>query len=578
MQDPSGRPECAAAAVPGQRPLFPGAALSGRRTAALLVALLCACTPHRDEIASERPGPTPFSFPYVDPAVMGATGVFNGALGGSEGAPSIAYPLDGAMHPLNIGSMTFQWRRGDVSSRVFRIRLDDGTTSYDFFVPCVAAECISTLPAAGWLRIAGEHPNGWLTATVTGTDGMGGPVFQSSPVVVRFSPERVAGGLYYWSAPKQKEAGDSGGGTTYRLPFGAATATPFILPSTPTNPTPCGGCHSVSRNGAVISFAACADQMASMATLAVAPTHTPEQETISPAGSSARNARFTALNSDGSLVATTMFGHLQVLATSSGQLVDIGSPEALLPSGKLLTHPEWSPSGRRIAFTLYSTSAPDGSGTRTIGDTRPEDGQIVTLELDAATGKATRLRLILVTSASDGMSHYYPTWSPDERWLVVTAVPRGTSAYTATAARLRLVSAELEMQTCPSASCFELANASQGTDVSSTWAKLTPFSQADGSLIFVAFSSKADYGVLLPNTGPNGLHRAQLWMSAIDLSKTSPGSDPSFPPIWLPFQNLTQTNHLPFWTTTVTCASAGTAADACGDGQVCEKGICQPAP
>ena len=99
--------------------------------------------------------------------------------------------------------------------------------------------------------------------------------------------------------------------------------------------------------------------------------------------------------------------------------------------------------------------------------------------------------------------------------------------------------------------------------------------QANGNLIFVAFSSKADYGILLSNTGSAGAHRAQLWMSAIDLSKTATGNDPSFPPIWLPFQNVTQTNHLPFWTTTVTCASAGTAADNCGEGQVCDNGICR---
>jgi len=159
MQCLSGRPECAPATFPGRLQLFPRAALSGRGHAALLVALLSACTPHRDEIASACPAPTPFLFPYVDPdpSTTGATSAFNGPAGGSEGAPSIAYPLDGAMHPVNIGSMTFQWKHGDTSSRVFRIRLDDGSTHYDFFVPCraAAADCISTLPAAGWLRIAG---------------------------------------------------------------------------------------------------------------------------------------------------------------------------------------------------------------------------------------------------------------------------------------------------------------------------------------------------------------------------------------------------------------------------------------
>ena len=579
MQHLRARPDPTAVARPGQCGPAHGA-LPDRRVALLLVALLSACAPQRDEVA-KRPGSTPFPFPYVDPQLMGATpaatAAFTGMPGGSAGAPRIAYPLDGAMHPLNIGSMTFQWTRGDTSSRVFRIRVSGGATPYDFYVPClVGTQCLFTPPPAGWLTIAKANPNGQLTATVAGTDGRGGLVYQSPPIVIRFTPEAVTGGLYYWSAPETQAAT---AGTTYRLPFGATTAIPFITPGTLTNPRPCGGCHSVSRNGAVISFAATdEDQSASKATLAVAPTHTPEQETIVPTAMNAPNARFTALNSDGSLVATTVFGHLQIYATAYGTAVDIGAPESLLPTGKLLTHPEWSPNGRRIAFTLYSTSAPDGSGTRSIGDTRPEDGQIATLELDPDTGKVTRLRVILVPSQSDGMAHYYPSWSPDEHWLVVTAVPRGTSVYSATGARLRLVSADSEMQTCPGATCFDLANASQGTDASSTWAKVTPFSQANKTLIFVAFSSKADYGLVLANKGPNGAQRAQLWMSAIDLSKATVGSDPSFPPIWLPFQNITQTNHLPFWTTAVTCASAGTVADACGDGQVCRNGICETAP
>ena len=50
----------------------------------------------------------------------------------------------------------------------------------------------------------------------------------------------------------------------------------------------------------------------------------------------------------------------------------------------------------------------------------------------------------------------------------------------------------------------------QGTAVSSTWPKLSPFSQANGQLLLVTFSSKIDYGLALINTGPNGARRAQL--------------------------------------------------------------------
>ncbi len=164
----------------------------------------------------------------------------------------------------------------------------------------------------------------------------------------------MTGGLYYWTAT-------STGGTTYRLPFGASHASPFIIPSSPTNPLSCSGCHSVSRDGTMISFASTADVGSQLAFLATAPTNAPAAPTIVPAvvagTPSGTGARFTALDTDGRRVLVTTFGHVQMFDTRSGQPIDIGDTDALLPPGKLVTHPEWSPDGRRIALTLYSAEA-----------------------------------------------------------------------------------------------------------------------------------------------------------------------------------------------------------------------------
>ena len=523
------------------------------------------CAPRREAIANQGPNRTPFSFPYVDPAIPGAPGQFGGVPGDPTGAPALVYPLDGAMHAINIGEITFQWRRGEASSRVFRIRLDDGSSRYDFYVPCTIASCLYTLPASGWLAIAYAHPDRALAATIEGTDGAGGAVFRSPSIEVRFTPKPVTGGLYYWTAT-------STGGTTYRLPFGASQASPFIVPSSPTNPLTCAGCHSVSRNGTTISFAATEDPGSQDCFLTIAPTTAPAAPTIGPntaaSAPTGTPARFTALNADGSRALVTTQGHITVYDTRTGQAVDVGNTDALLPPGKLVTHPEWSPTGRRVALTLYT----DASAS---GDARPTDSEIVTLELDAA-GRATELRRIVVHDDADGLAHFYPSWSPDERWLVVAAAPRGTSAYTAPTARLRLVSADVEAQTCPSATCFDLARASQGTSVSSTWPKLSPFSQSNDQLLFVTYSSKIDYGLALINAGPSGAQRAQLWMAAIDLRKpATTGDDPSLPPFWLPFQNITEAHHLPFWTALVACTQDGVNYSSCGAGEVCENGACK---
>src|SRR5262245_40838347 len=94
--------------------------------------------PTRDAIAIDRTAPPgSFVFPYVDPAVPGAPGSFTGVTGDPAGAPRFVYPLDGAMHPINIGQITLQWSRGDASSHVFRVTFarTDGTL-YQLYVPC----------------------------------------------------------------------------------------------------------------------------------------------------------------------------------------------------------------------------------------------------------------------------------------------------------------------------------------------------------------------------------------------------------------------------------------------------------
>jgi hypothetical protein len=516
-------------------------ARSGRLLAFVTLVTAAACTPRREAIATTGSA-GPFMFPYVDPTIPNAPSAFTGGAGDPTGAPTIVYPLDGAMHALNIGDITFQWNRGDAGNQVFRIRLDDGQTSYDFYVPCAIARCLYTLPAAGWSALAYAHPDQQLTATIEGTDGAGGPVTAT-------------------------------GGTTYRLPFGASRASPFIVPSSPTNPLTCAGCHSVSRNGTLIAFTATSDPTSAVSFLTTAPTTAPSAPTIAPNATAntptGTPAHFTALNPDGSRALATTNGHLQVYDTASGQAIDIGNTDALLPAGKLYTHPEWSPAGNRIAMTLYT-------GGSNATDIRPLDGELVTLELDPDSGQATGLRHIVAMNAADGLFPYYPSWSPDGHWLVFAAAPVG--AYTAITARLRLASADVDGQTCPSATCFDLAHASQGTSVGSTWPKLSPYAQSNGQLLFVTFSSKIDYGFALVNSGTNGANRAQLWMAAIDLRTATTGGDPSLPPVWLPFQDITETNHLPFWTALVACTQDGISYASCGSGETCIQGACAVSP
>jgi hypothetical protein len=153
------------------------------------------------------------------------------------------------------------------------------------------------------------------------------------------------------------------------------------------------------------------------------------------------------------------------------------------------------------------------------------------------------------------MFHFYPSWSPDGKYLAFASAPTAADVSSSDNqnAVLRLVPSSGGPHACPGPSCYELTNGTRydvaaamaGQGQGSTWPKFTPFSQAGGKIMFVSFTSRIDYGVLSRG-------RAQLWMFAIDTSKLGSG-DPSFAPIWLPHQDLTDQNFTPYWTEVLPC-------------------------
>ena len=60
-------------------------------------------------------------------------------------------------------------------------------------------------------------------------------------------------------------------------------------------------------------------------------------------------------------------------------------------------------------------------------------------------------------------------------------------------------------------------------------------------------SSIRDYGFRV-TTDSMGNHVRQLWIVGFDPVKAITGQDPSFAPVWLPFQDPASSNHIGQWT------------------------------
>ncbi len=543
--------------------------------------------------APEFDAPTP-GFVWGDPFLpVDPTDKFGGSEDGSK-KPRIVYPLDGSVHPINIKQIKLQWSQGRPARPMmmndpqtydlFRLRFVSARGTYDYYVPCLnAPECRYDMPSDKWLQMAGGNRDVEMTLTVTGTnrDGAnGGAVSTSDPLKIRFSPNDVLGGLYYWSTSLSPPGAAKDGGGSLRLSFGTDKAVSYIPPSSPSNPHYCGGCHSVSRNGAVIAFTALGGQ----GILAASPTSDPTKHTISPA-MRPNDASTMALNPDGTRALVSFNAELILRDTQNGNVLG-KVPPASFPPMKSGYFPEWSPDGQNIVLMVSSKRNKVGP-QNVVVDYDLGDGSIGILPFN---GGSFGMARIIVPEDKD--YHFYPSWSPDNQWIAFASAPVGKggggtesntagvdSNYNTPTARLRMVAAA-------GGQVYELTAATQGVGKTSTWPKFTPFVQELGSekVYFVAFNSKIDYGWELKNAQLEASEtvaikkkfaaRPQLWMFAVDTRKMASG-DPSSAPIWLPFQGVDQKNHLPYWTEVISC-SGGTQGGQCGDDEKCEGGVCRP--
>jgi hypothetical protein len=498
------------------------------------------------------------------------------------GGPVLAYPLTNSLHPNNLMNITFQWDTG--ANTFVRIDVQAPDQLYHFYMACGAGgPCQNAMPESEWFYLGQKHAGQQVQITLNGVETPGGPVHASPAYPITFSPEPVNGALYYWSSAQ---------GAVERATFGAAQAVPFILPHSGTNSYGCTACHSVSRDGNVIAFAVSKEGGENSAGIQVAPTIDPSSPIVEPTKGDDSNptdnpGSNVALSPDGKLAAinglavpgsaNTRDIFFEMRDATDGTQIQryfMDDNGGIFGGGNLPLFPEFSPDGTKIAVQMSYHNDWDPPISCFWHNSSCASG-ISVLELDDD-GTVASVRHLITQEWYGGKNvHYYPTWSPDGKYIAFVTGPQNGSLISAgsfqnTKGILRMVRADLEAPTtCPSADCWDLL---QGTgypmgDVNgfmSTWPKFTPFAQRESEdLFFISFTTRRAYGFQTTN-------QSQIWMFAVDAGLIGTAADPSYSPIWLPYQGTTEQNLAPYWTEKLPCqADPDGGCVGCADGESC---------
>ncbi|HTQ03079.1 MAG TPA: hypothetical protein VMI54_04455 [Polyangiaceae bacterium] len=489
--------------------------------------------------------------------------------------PVILYPSDETLLPPNASLLRFAWSAG--AADLFALDFVGPNTS----VRVVTRQTNLTPSAEQWAWIADSNRGGQVAFTVRGVDSSGGSEsWRTDPVGLTFSASPLDGTIYYWS---------TGSRGLMRASFERPSPVRFFTDPAGDAATTCTGCHTVSRDGRRFTAGFDKNQLAEFSLddrsmiLPLDSTAAPSGPMSPPAPSPMMDAGapppapgpaattgpmvWSTFSPDGTRLLVAGGGKLRLIDADTGAAVGGGDGTVPLPPGTTATHPDWSPLGDQVAVTL------GGKG----GDKQTEHGAIAVLPFANDAFDAPE---VLVTPVSDDDDDFFPSFSPDARFIAY--VEASGPSEDAPSAELRLV--EVATRTVFALTRLnQRVNGADGTtgvgNSMPTWAPSDP-----AGTYWLAFSSLRAYA----DVRPQDPKQDQLWIAGID--PTLP--DPGFSAFWAPFQNIGQGNHRAFWTpgeppVDTDCGTTCAAREICGNGidddcdcvvddcsqEICDNGI-----
>jgi len=480
-----------------------------------------------------------------------APAVFGAAAPGTDATkkPAIEYPLDRAVLPLNLPAVQVQWTTA--ANDLFHVSFAAPHVAIDLY----AKDADAKLPESVWSTVATSAAGLDLAVQVEGlVQASPAQRFQSAPVTVRMSHDRIDNtAIYYWASSEKDLMTQT---------FGA-TGAPAVVKDK------CTSCHSLSRSGSRIAYSRCVNDDCSATSLAVGflkydttaqawkDTVNADDKAIIGAYATFSPVGYPFPDDTKSLAAVGMrTGALALYDPDTGAHVDSNLEAVSQHGADGKTHyaqmPDWSPDGHSLLFT-----------TRPDNDASFIDipaGSIATMSYSNDGGKHTFGEPATIVTAPQTIAgatyknFFFPSFSPDGKLVVFNGAKdtwRNSTDALEPGARLLL--------TDPTGSfVVDLASVNGPGEVGNTWPHWAP--NTEGDYLWVAFSTERPYGHLVtPATSPapkdNQGHTQykQIWIAAVEKAKLAASgakgaADPSAPPVWLPGQNVKADNISPYWT------------------------------
>jgi WD40-like Beta Propeller Repeat len=440
-------------------------------------------------------------------------------LGDLKRAPAVIYPQSETMVPPNLPPILLQWTQGDATNQLFRAQLVCPTANVSWSTTKLSWQ----LPARIWSSLTNSCKGSKINLSLFGTGKASGALYLSGTTAINVADSPITGTIYYWATGKK---GSNTNGIM-RIDAGSSLSKDYYTQAN-NGSGRCPGCHAVSRDGSRIVFTEYdAKQNNWIYGLEVGSKkpYIPRDKLLGD---------FFTFAPLGNRMVSSQAGALTLRSGKDGAVI------AAIPGwpGVKASHPDWSPVADELTFVLFPDSYSD--------DYQFCRGSITVMPIPS---KGPWGYKTVVQSANANDHNYYPAFSPDGKQIAFNKVQTVSGEICALYANLK---AKLYLVNRAGGKPVRLDRANGSGHVMDSWPKWAP--SAPGSTIWwLAFSSVRDYGRVVENSKYPGLasgKHPQLWISAIDVSKLGQG-DPSYPAFWLPGQNTTSGNHLPYWTKTL---------------------------